>query len=514
MGAEQIKHVFVLVLENRSFDHILGYSRITGRDARTGEPTAIDGLTGTESNEVRPGEVVQVSAGADWGLQFDPHHEFADVLAQLCGPGARLPAGGGYPPITNAGFAARLAEELAQKGRTESNSSVMRCFTPDQLPVIHALANEFAVCDRWFSSLPGPTWPNRFFFHAASSAGLDDSPQHLKPVAALLDGYMFPNGTIYDRLGDAGRSWCVVEGDALPQSLAIHTMSLKAFEGKFITMDEFERRLGRSGLDETLVFVEPHYGHVLVDGSSFKCGNSEHPRDDITRGEALIKRVYEAIRASEYWESSALILTYDEHGGFYDHVAPPRTVSPGDVGPDYGNNRNGFDFTQLGVRVPAIVISPLIPRNVVDHTVYDHSSVPATLSALVGTPPLTERDRAAAHLLHLFSLERPRDDAPLTLPAPAVSGLPDCNDHLHRLAGELMDVVDALEGELEPSLVGFLHVAARRDHQMSTGAEASAPDQGAHTRIHGQVSGATSRFAAARYIRDVQKRYEAWRSGS
>ncbi len=512
MGVEQVKRIIVLVLENRSFDHVFGYSGIRGHDAITGEPTAVDGLRGDETNELRPGEAISVSPDAEWALPFDPHHEFPDVLAQLCGPDASLPEGGGYPPISNQGFASRMARELQQKGRQERGSSVMRCFTPERLPVLHALANEFAVCDRWFSSLPGPTWPNRFFFHAASSAGLDASPERLRPVTALLDGYVFPNGTIYDRVDDAGRDWCVVEGDALPQALAIHGMNLKALDGKFITMDEFERRLQRPVLNESLIFIEPHYGHVLVDGSSFKCGNSEHPRDDITRGEGLVQRVYEAIRASDHWDSSMLVIAYDEHGGFYDHVVPPAAPSPGDVGPDYGNNRHGFDFTQLGVRVPAVVISPLIPKNTIDHTTYDHSSVPATVGALFGTPPLTERDRHAENLLHLLSLSEPRADTPLTLPRPAISGLPDCDDHVHRLAGELMDVVDALSDEVDPALVGFLHVAARRDHQMAVGSGSADAAEGEHRRIHERVVNATNRFHAARYIRDIQTRYDAWRS--
>lgn len=114
-------------------------------------------------------------------------------------------------------------------------------------------------------------------------------------------------------------------------------------------------------------------------------------------------------------------------GGFYDHVAPPATVSSGDIVIDKDNNHHNFSFTQLGVRVPAIVISPLIPRNMIDHTIYDHTSLLATVEALFGLKPLTKRDAAAQSLTRLISLNIPRIDAPLTLPEPAVSGF-HCND--------------------------------------------------------------------------------------
>src|ERR1700680_4610583 len=112
-----------------------------------------------------------------------------------------------------------------------------------------------------------------------------------------------------------------------------------------------------------------------------------------------------------------MILMYDEHGGFYDHVAPPPATAPGDKG-IAGLNRHGFTFEQLGVRIPALIISPYVDKGIIDHTVYDHSSVPATLAGLFNLPTLTNRDKSAARLDHLFSLSKPRDDAPVSLPAP------------------------------------------------------------------------------------------------
>lgn len=201
--------------------------------------------------------------------------------------------------------------------------------------------------------MPGPTWPNRFFVHAATSGGLDDSPTAARSATAMLRGYQFEHGTLFDRLDAAGLDWSVVERDALPQSLGMSGMVERAVAGRFITMEQLARKLTDPAFADAYVFIEPHYGHVLVDGRNFKCGNSQHPLDDITRGERLIKNVYEMVRTSPHWERSLLVLLYDEHVGFYDHVVPPACVAPGDA--FLGDtNRHGFAFDRLGPRVPAI----------------------------------------------------------------------------------------------------------------------------------------------------------------
>ena len=359
-----IEHVFVLMLENRSFDHMLGLAGIRGIDAATGEQRAVDGLGGNEFNRLPSGAEIAVGKGADWIMGADPGDEFTHVLEQLCGVGAAYAPGSAYPPINNSGFAASFAAQ----DPGHNPATVMQCFRPEQVPVLVALATSFGVCDRWFSSLPGPTWPNRLFLHAASSSGLDSSPVGIEHLSAVLAGYQFRNGTIYDRLNAAGLKWHIVERDELPQSLTIAGLIDSALQDHFWDMQEFSAALSTPGFADHYVFIEPNYGHVLYDGSNFKCGNSQHPLDDVTRGEKLIKDVYEMIRRSPYWEQSALIITYDEHGGFFDHVPPPAAAPPGDnPSPDYGHF--GFDFSRLGVRVPAVVVSPYTPAGVVDHQV-------------------------------------------------------------------------------------------------------------------------------------------------
>ena len=260
--------------------------------------------------------------------------------------------------------------------------------------------------------MPGPTWPNRFFVHAASSAGLDHSPTTAEIILwESLAGLSFNHGTIFDRMNSAKVKWRLYAGDAFPIVAALKGIQLTLVH----PYRQFLNDIAAPNYPAVYTFIEPSY-NVLSD---YKCSTSQHPLDDVTRGESLIKCTYEAIRNSPVWNDSLLIITWDEHGGFYDHAAPPRAVAPGDTAPGPKHSQFGFTFDQYGPRVPAVVISPRIPRNVVDHRVYDHTSILATLEASFGMAPLTQRDASANQLLPLLSLPSPRTDCPETLPAPA-----------------------------------------------------------------------------------------------
>jgi hypothetical protein len=415
------------MLENRSFDHMLGFSDIVGTDALTGQPTRINNLIGNPWSNIDPATGNPVNAGppADFALSEsdgDPGHEFHHTLEQLAGIGAVYPTGGtpSYPSIDNSGYVG----SYRNKG-SMAPEKAMGVYAPEQLPILNALAREFAVCDNWFSSMPGPTWPNRLFVHAASSAGLDDSPSSWDTATTtLIDGYRFDNGTLYDRLEDKCLDWLVFEGDETPQVFALSGMTYNALQGRFRDFEDFRDSVNDRNFPASYTFIEPNYGNIMPwTPGDFTCGNSQHPLDDVTRGERLIKDVYEAVRNSPHWNDSLIIVTYDEHGGFFDHVVPPGTVHPGDSITDNENNHNDFDFTQLGVRVPTVVISPLIPGNLIDHQIYDHTSVIKTVGEIFGFGPLTNRDRAANSLTHLLSLSTPRSDTPSQLPPVAESGL-------------------------------------------------------------------------------------------
>ena len=250
----------------------------------------------------------------------------------------------------------------------------------------------------------------------------------------------------------------------------------------FHDLDEFAADLQEASFSAAYVFIEPDYGHDITHGGNYQCGNSQHPIDDVTRGDGLIKLVYEAIRNSPHWESSLLLITYDEHGGFYDHVAPPPAVPPGDV-TDPVNNSHGFRFDQQGVRVPAIVVSPWIPSvrpiglegqtcNLIDHTQYDHGSLLATVERLYGLSPLTNRDARANDFLHLLSADTPRTDAPLTLPPPAVSGF-SCDDDSPQPGAQRTAIIPSTDSEEAASqpvpvtIRGFLELAAIQDSRLN-----------------------------------------------
>src|SRR5947209_5769984 len=369
MAANGIQHVFVLMLENRSFDHMLGFSGITGSDAAGGQPTRINGLSGAESNTAN-GQTYLAQAPAPDMLPTDPGHEFTDVLEQLCGPGAQYPPGGVYPPINNSGFAASY---LTVSGHGDA-SDVMRCQSPAQIPVLTALAKEFAVCDNWFASVPGATWPNRIFVHAASSGGLDHSPSTAEIVYwETIAGLRLSNGTIFDAMNRANVAWRLYAGDDFPMVAALRGIQLSLIH----PFHEFVDDVAQADYPVSYTFIEPSY-NVLED---YLCSTSQHPKDGVTPGEALIKCVYESIRNSPAWDSSMIVITWDEHGGFYDHAAPPPATAPGDTAPGSHHNQFGFTFEQYGVRVPAVVISPLIPKNLIDHRIYDHTSILATLES-------------------------------------------------------------------------------------------------------------------------------------
>jgi phospholipase C len=485
-----IQHVFVLMLENRSFDHMLGSSGISGADVVSGQPAKINGLQGNESNAYQ-GTPHMVSTPAAFSMTVGPGHEFSDVLEQLSGPGAQYVPNGQYPPILNSGY----VENFAASGGMQNPGEIMKCFGRDQLPVLTALAKSFAVCDNWFSSLPGPTWPNRFFLLSGSSGGLDHSPSTAEMIEwESIHGFGFQNGNIFDKK----ISWRIYAGGDLCLAQALKGINF----GDITPFSNFARDVGDPNYPVQFTFIEPNYGHVATD---YTGGNSQHPLDDVTSGEGLLKTVYEAIRNSPVWMTSLFIVTWDEHGGFYDHVAPPAAAAPGDTPQFHSANTFGFTFEQYGVRVPAVVISPLIPANLIDHRLYDHASVPATLEAIFNLPPMTQRDAKANHLLSLASLKSPRTDAPASLPDPANPMLAEWPIPAVAMslpgppATRPQDPADS-----DGNMPGFLYVAMRSDLDLS-GPERR-PD------ILARVSAIQTRYDARQYIEEVRAKTRIARS--
>jgi phospholipase C len=461
-----ITNVFVLMLENHSFDNMLGQSHITGITCPP--PGTSNSYDGTD---------YPVGSPAPAAMPTSPGHEFDDVLEQLCGPGSTYPRGGPYPAVYTTGYVANYATTTSEGPvpPTADIGQVMLGFdTAIQLPVLYQLATTFAVCDHWYSSIPGPTWPNRFFLHGASSAGLDHSPTEKEIIGWEVPGFgfVYPRGSLFQALTGVGLNWRIYRDDtdaysddrqngslfgAVPQVSALQGVTLLDCR----SLAGFAADL-QGPYPYQYTFIEPNYGDVT--GNTYRGGSSQHPTDDVYGGEGLIKAVYEAIRNSPAWNTSLLIITYDEHGGYYDSVAPPAAPAPDD-GSGSGLNESGFAFDQYGVRVPTVVISPWIGAGTVDSQAYDHSSVAATVERLFAFTHLTERDASANDVRGLLSLPAPRTDAPTTLnsPAPpAVARVTSAED----LAADDAEPIDATG-----NLPGFLGVALKAHWELSSGSE-------------------------------------------
>jgi phospholipase C len=489
-----IKNVFVLMLENHSFDNMFALSGISGIRAAT-----------TDNSNSYGGTPYNVHSPAPASMVSDPGHEFTDVVAQLCGPGQTYPSGGPYPPINNSGFAANFATSTTEGPPSPPPAGnigdIMACFaTPSELPIIYQLATQFTLCDQWFSSLPGPTWPNRYFVHGASSAGLDHSPstkQMAEWESIFSKGFIYPHGSIYDALTAANISYGLfidTSGSTvggIPQVSSIHNIHYLDVS----SLDDFVAALQSSNptpYPYQYTFIEPNYGDIT--NGSYEGGSSQHPMDGVANGEQLIQTVYEAIRNSNVWGNSLLIITYDEHGGFYDSYAPPSAPQPNDNSPTT-LNQFGFNFEQLGVRVPAVIVSPWVAAGV-DHTVYDHSSVLATVEEIFGLKQLTERDGDANNLLQLIT-DTLRTDCPTSLGRPAaVAARPP----ITAAQQMILDQQPLLAGG---NLAGFLAIMAKTELELSAGTPAE------HAAIVAKVQAIKTRGEARAYITSVQTKASA-----
>jgi phospholipase C len=368
----RVRHIVVLMMENRSFDHLLGLLEP--------EIPGLEGVApGRYSNVDHFGNTVSVDGGARYQglLSVDPPHEFEDVDRQIFGdPRGDAP--------TMSGFA------RAYQCAGGAPANVMRCFEPTRLPVIATLARKFLVCDRWFSSVPGPTNPNRAFAHFGTSFGRVDS-------GVVYTGH----GTgIYGRLEAAGK-----KGRLYYYSRASGTIGMSFLPGRMVGLFGDFLNDCRNGSLPEYSFLEPPYKDDVNTGT---IAADMHPDHDVKSGDAFVGEVYKALSGNaELWRSTVLLLVWDEHGGLFDHVPPPALG----YGDEFASVQPPFAFDRLGVRVPAIVVSPLV-RPGVDHTLFEHASIPATVTEqFIGAPAQCAphpRERRANTLLGLLHPDAPR----------------------------------------------------------------------------------------------------------
>ncbi|KAG5537206.1 hypothetical protein RHGRI_024593 [Rhododendron griersonianum] len=460
---QPIKTIVVLVLENRSFDHMIGWMKNSINPS-------INGVTGEECNPVSTKAQDPQSICFRDDAEFvdpDPGHSFEAVEQQVFGSNL-----GSIPSMT--GFveqALSLSQNLSH--------TVMKGFKPKNIPIYAELVREFAVFDRWFSSIPGPTQPNRLFVYSATSHG---STSHVKKQLAF--GY--PQQTIFDSLHQNGYSFGIYF-QTIPTTLFYRNLRKLKYIFKFHHFDLKFKKDAREGKLPNLSVIEPRYFDLKG-----MAANDDHPSHDVADGQKLVKEVYEALRGSPQWNETLLVITYDEHGGFYDHVQTPFENIPNPDG-NTGPAPYFFKFDRLGVRVPTIMVSPWIkkgtvissPKGPAPNSEYEHSSIPATIKKMFNLSSnfLTHRDAWAGTFEQVVGeLTSPRTDCPEVLPevAPLRTTEADESKGLSEFQSEVVQLAAVLNG----------------DHFLS-----SFPDEMSKKmnvkEAHKYVKGAVSRFIRA-----------------
>ncbi len=334
-----IDTIVVLMMENRSFDHYLGQLK---RDATYPVANKVNGLVGSESNPDSTGRAVTVFQLTNF-MPPDPPHDW-DACHTQWGEGK------------NDGFVKAHAGD--------SERDVMGYYDRTQLQFSYWLADNFTVCDSWFASVMGPTWPNRYYLHATTSSGK-------KTNSPFLVG---GPRTVWEELaanGKTGKNY-----SAGPAAWFAGGFLGKVFAGvnPIATLDAFFTD-AKQGTLPNLCLIDPDF-----------TANDDHPSHDVRLGQAFIASVYKALAASPQWSRCLFVITYDEHGGFFDHVPPPKCADELE------------DFRQLGFRVPSIVVGPTVRRGHVHSVQLEHSSVAATLATRFGIANLSDRMRGANDL--------------------------------------------------------------------------------------------------------------------
>ncbi|MFJ6785546.1 alkaline phosphatase family protein [Streptomyces yangpuensis] len=423
----------MVMFENRSFDNLLG--RLYGPD----EVAAFEGVLGKDLSNPVPDWAEDRSGGptVPYGIAEtmdtpnpDPGEEYQHVNTQLFGvidpagnrgvlaenmaapfntpPPGRTPTMDGF--VTD--YVSAFAAEMGRQPKYHEYAQIMAGYTPEQLPVVSALARGFGTFDHWFAEVPSQTFTNRSFFHAASASGfVVNAPYATFPLQNTAE-------TVFERLEAAGLTWRVyVDAPSpLPFTGLIHAPRLRErFATHFVTTDRFMEDAA-AGTLPTYAFIEPNlwHGHndmhppesALLQGIPFDLPSS------LLGGEKLLAEIYDAVRTSSSPTGSnalntLLMVVFDEHGGTYDHVPPPTAVPPEPGAPA---GQMGFTFDRLGVRLPAIAVSAWLPARTVINDVHHHTAVIRTLRERWNLgPPLTARDADAPDLAPLLNLERPRD---------------------------------------------------------------------------------------------------------
>lgn len=403
---EKIETIVFLMLENRSFDHMVGYLSNEGGRAD------VEGLDGSEANPPEgTGTEVEVHPLQSTQFLLDPHHGFQEVTRQIAD-----------------GEMSGFVESFIDRHPFADFEQIMGYYTAEQVPTYDFLAENFLLCNRWFSSFPGSTQPNRY----CAMSGLTPTLQNIRPGDPRL-GYL-TMATIFDWLTQHRVPWAYYEHDVsflrmfdryrLDDSRVIPMQVKETCPGD-ARGDGFYTR-AENGTLPAVTFIDPNFVQLPPE----RTANDDHPPVDIGAAQNLVARIYNALVRSPQWENVLFVVTYDEHGGFFDHVAPPGTPAS-DEGEDTVPRVHPDGPFHLGVRVPAFVVSPWVPREEVADDTFDHTSIIKTILLTFGAPAsevvtgefpsfpsLGPRVQQAAHLGSLLTRDSPRLDVPTLTPVP------------------------------------------------------------------------------------------------
>jgi phospholipase C len=367
---EKVDHIVILMLENRSFDHMLGYLSLE-RGRRD-----VDGLKGGFANE-HHGRTYPIHRLGSTVVAEDPDHTAGSVDLQI---------GGGNMD----GFVASYAATMLSRGNADGDPApIMGYYGAADVPVFDHLAREFAICDRWFSSVPGATWPNRLYALCGRAAGSrDDRPLNLPPL------YDQPSFVRHLDENDVSWRWYSSDVGTLRMADQLYCLGHHGDFAYFTKTDlPWKTRLNirvqtddRSFLEDaaqgtlpSVSWIDPSFGNFNPLGFQ---QNDDHPPADINNGQDLALAVYHALATSPQWEKTLLVIFYDEHGGFFDHVPPSDAV---DDDPEM--------FGRYGVRVPAMIVSPWVQPSTVSKTLFDHTSIIKTILLRFCAADLKRRER-------------------------------------------------------------------------------------------------------------------------
>ena len=396
----KVDHIVVLMMENRSFDHMLGYLSLGGR-------ADVNGLSAGLANKDLAGNSYPSHPIATDGrpnptyFANDPGHGWDDVVCQL----TQLSSG----TELNTGFVQNFIDQLGKDNSAykEPPGAIMGYYTAAQVPVYDMLAREFVVCDSWFASIPTDTWPNRLYAMTGGT-DLDTTPSG---SGVLSNPPSIDRTSVFEVLQAHGVDWRIYFSD-LPFALALDHLAQDAVYTQRMRFIQDFFVAAETGDLPAVSWLDPRFTDVESGGFGIDdTASDDHPPGDIARGQQLIKQIYDALARSPAWSKTLFVVTYDEHGGFYDHVQPPGTPRDDGTVVDGAPADDDPRYRRYGVRVPAFLVSPWVPAGTVAKGVYDHTTLIATmlrrfcLDASGHAPPFSGRADAANDVGSMLSLE-------------------------------------------------------------------------------------------------------------